>query len=304
MKPDYCLRENQLKKLLSICFIIVLSSSFFSISAFSFEKTYTNTLGMDFVLIPSGSFIMGSPFNEPHRGKSEVQHLVTISKPFYMQTTEVTVKQWHSIMGRRMIAYQKGSDNMPVIRVSWFDCMTFIQRLNKLGQGRYRLPTEAEWEYAARAETTTAYSWGNTIDCKMAMYGNNSLKYNVCQHYIKSIGLQLDQPAPVKSYQPNLWGLYDMHGNVWEWCMDWFGDYEKNPVTDPKGPDSGTARIRRGGSWFKYGYYCRSANRTFGHPATRYRTTGFRLVREIPNTRRPGIKPPVSDLLEILRNQH
>ncbi|HAY40327.1 MAG TPA: formylglycine-generating enzyme family protein, partial [Desulfobacteraceae bacterium] len=83
-----------------------------------------------------------------------------------------------------------------------------------------------EWEYAARAETSTAYSWGDTIDCEKAMYGNNSLKCDVCQRYIRSIGLQIDQPAPVKSYKPNPWGLYDMHGNVWEWCMDWYGDYK------------------------------------------------------------------------------
>ena len=272
----------QLKKLFTICFVIVFGSIFFLISAFSFEKTYTNTLGMEFVLIPSGTFTMGSPPSEPYRGTSEVQHQVSISKPFYMQTTEVTVKQWHSIMGRRMTVFQKVSDNIPVTRVSWFDCMKFIQQLNKLGKEKYRLPTEAEWEYSVRAGTTTAYNWGDTIDCKKAMYGNNSLKYNVCQRYIKSIGLRIDQPAPVKTYSPNPWGLYDMHGNVWEWCMDWFGDYEKNSVTDPKGPVSGTARVRRGGSWFKYSYSCRSANRSFGHPATRYRTTGFRLVREIP----------------------
>ena len=271
-----------MKKLFTICFVIVFGSIFFPISAFSFEKTYTNTFGMEFVLIPSGTFTMGSPPSEPYRGTSEVQHQVSISKPFYMQTTEVTVKQWHSIMGRRMTVFQKVSDNIPVTRVSWFDCMKFIQQLNKLGKEKYRLPTEAEWEYSVRAGTTTAYNWGDTIDCKKAMYGNNSLKYNVCQGYIKSIGLPIDQPAPVKTYNPNSWGLYDMHGNVWEWCMDWFGDYEKNPVIDPKGPVSGTERVRRGGSWFKYGYSCRSANRSFGHPATRYRTTGFRLVREIP----------------------
>jgi formylglycine-generating enzyme required for sulfatase activity len=199
-----------------------------------------------------------------------------------MQATEVTVKQWHSIMGQRLMVSQKGADNMPVTRISWFDCIKFIKRLNKLGQGTYRLPTEAEWEYAARAGTSTAYSWGDTIDCEKAMYGNNHLKNNECQLYIRSIGLQTDQPAPVKTYTPNSWGLYDMHGNVWEWCMDWYGDYGIKPVIEPKGPAAGNMRIRRGGSWFKYGHSCRSANRSFGHPATRYQTTGLRLVREIP----------------------
>jgi len=271
--------KNSLRMFLG--FIIVLCVVFFSVSISGFEKTYTNTLGMEFVLIPSGTFTMGSSPNEPYRGSSEVRHKVTISKPFYMQATEVTVKQWHSIMGRRMMVSQKGADNMPVVRVSWFDCMKFIKRLNRLGQGKYRLPTEAEWEYAARAGTSTAYSWGDTIDCEKAMYGNNSLKYDLCQLYIRSIGLQIDHPAPVKTYIPNPWGLYDVHGNVWEWCMDWYGDYKKNPAIDPNGPESGTMRIRRGGSWFKYGQSCRSSNRSFGHPATRYRTTGFRLVREI-----------------------
>jgi len=224
---------------------------------------------------------MGSPPDEPYRGSSEVQHRVSISRPFYMQTAEVTLKQWRSLMGKRLLVRRKGSDNMPVTQVSWFDCMEFIKRLNQMGEGKYRLPTEAEWEYAARAGTTSPFSWGDTIDCDKAMYGNNSIKHNVCQLYIKSLELQIDAPAPVKSYQPNPWGLYDMHGNVWEWCMDWFGDYKKNPVTDPKGPDSGTMRIRRGGSWFKHGHSCRSANRSFGHPATRYRTTGFRLVRDV-----------------------
>lgn len=266
---------------LCICFIMVLTSFYFSAPAVAFDKTFTNSLGMEFVLIPAGSFTMGSPPNEAHRGRSEVQHRVTIRKPFYMQTTEVTLKQWQSIMKRRFFSPRKGSDNMPVTEVSWFDCMEFIKRLNRLDEGKYRLPTEAEWEYAARAGTTTAYSWGNTIDCDKAMYGNNTLKCDVCCLFIKSIGLETDRPAPAKTYKPNPWGLYDMHGNVWEWCMDWYGDYGKNSVTDPKGPDSGTMRVRRGGSWFKFGHFCRSANRTFGHPATRYQTTGFRLVRDV-----------------------
>ena len=264
-----------------ICLSLVLSSIFFSASVFAFEKTFTNSLGMEFILIPSGTFTMGSPPDEPYRGSSEVQHRVSISRPFYIQTAEVTLKQWRSLMGKRLLGRRKGSDNMPVTQVSWFDCMKFIKRLNRLGEGKYRLPTEAEWEYAARAGTTSPFSWGDSIDCEKAMYGNNSLKHDVCQLYIKSLELQIDGPAPVKSYQPNPWGLYDMHGNVWEWCMDWFGDYKKNPATDPKGPVSGTERIRRGGSWFKHGYSCRSANRSFGHQATRYRTTGFRLVRDV-----------------------
>ena len=264
-----------------ICLSLILSSIFFSASVFAFEKTFTNSLGMEFILIPSGAFTMGSPPDEPYRGSSEVQHRVSISRPFYIQTTEVTLKQWRSLMGKRLLVRRKGSDNMPVTQVSWFDCMEFIKRLNRLGEGKYRLPTEAEWEYAARAGTTSPFSWGDTIDCDKAMYGNNSLKHNVCQLFIKSLELPIDAPAPVKSYRPNPWGLYDMHGNVWEWCVDWFGDYQKNPVTDPKGPDSGTMKIRRGGSWFKHGYSCRSANRSFGHQATRYRTTGFRLVRDV-----------------------
>ena len=265
-----------------VCLLLVLSSILFSGSAFAFEKTVTNSLGMEFTLIPSGTFTMGSPRGEPYRGSSEVQHRVSITRPFYMQTTEVTLKQWQSLMGRRLLARQKGSDNMPVTQVSWFDCLKFLKCLNRLGEGKYRLPTEAEWEYAARAGTQSAFFWGDAIDCEKAMYGNNSLKHNVCQLYVQSIGVGIDQPAPVKTYRPNLWGLYDMHGNVWEWCMDWYGDLGKNPVTDPNGPESGTMRIRRGGSWFKHGHACRSANRSFGHPATRYSTTGFRLVRDVP----------------------
>ena len=258
-----------------ICIVFLLSSIFFSVSVFAFEKTFTNSLGMEFVLIPSGTFMMGSPPGEPDRDLSEVRHRITISKPFYMQTTEVTLKQWRSLMKSKLLIFRNASGDMPVTRVSWFDCMEFIKRLNGMGEGKYRLPTEAEWEYAARAGTTTAFSWGDSIDCEKAMYGNNSIKYDVCQLYIESIGLRKDQPAPAKTYRPNPWGLYDMHGNLWEWCQDWFGDYEKNPATDPKGPASGTMRIRRGGSWFKYGYSCRSANATSQKVRVDFIRSGF-----------------------------
>jgi formylglycine-generating enzyme required for sulfatase activity len=195
-----------------------------------------------------------------------------------MQTTEVTLDQWRALMGKRIFGKRKGPGNMPVIEVSWHDCMDFIKKLNSRSEWSYRLPTEAEWEYACRAASSTAYSWGNTIDCEKAMYGNNSRKCSECIDYVQSRGLFIDRPAPVKSYHANAWGLYDMHGNVWEWCHDWYADYTLHSKTDPQGPDSGTMRIRRGGSWFKYGYSCRSANRNSGHPSSRYQTTGFRLI--------------------------
>ena len=223
---------------------------------------------------------MGSPPDEPYRSKSEseVQHPVTISKPFYMQATEVTLKQWWTVMGKRFFGRRKGTADMPVARISWYDCIRFIKKLDARNEGVYRLPTEAEWEYASRAGSTTAYSWGEAIDCSKAMFSNNSKKFGECLDHVRSRGLPVDRPAPVKSYPPNEWGLYDMHGNVWEWCYDWRGDYTKGPVVDPRGPDSGTLRIRRGGSWYGQGYSCRSANRANGHPASRFRTTGFRLV--------------------------
>lgn len=271
---------------LSMLFSLVLTLGvLLALPVFAIEKTFTNSLGMEFVLIPAGSFTMGSPVGEAHRSGDEVLHRVTISKPFYMQTTEVTLRQWRALMGKKLFGRRRGSDNSPVVKVSWHDCMDFIKRLNRLKEGTYRLPTEAEWEYACRAASTTPYSWGKEIDCGRAMYGNNTLKSDQCVDYVKSKGMAVDGPAPVKSYPPNAWGLYDMHGNVWEWCQDRYDPYPKGPAIDPGGPDSGTARVRRGGSWFKHGYFCRSANRTYGHPTSRYRTTGFRVVREVGGAR-------------------
>lgn len=251
------------------------------------DAVFTHSSGMEFVLIPAGNYVMGSPKDEPNRGTSENQHKVTISRPFYMQTTEVTVKQWQQVMGRRLFGGLRGSDNLPMVRVSWHGAMKFIKRLNSRGEGTYRLPTDAEWEYAARAGSTTAYSWGADIDCTRAMYGNNSRRRGPCVGHVRSKGLKPDQPAPVKSYPPNAWGLYDMHGNVWEWCRDRFDPirhrfrlYQKDDLTDPVISGSSGYRVRRGGSWFGHGYSCRSANRTFSHAGSRYKTTGFRLVRD------------------------
>jgi len=245
------------------------------------EKTITNSIGMEFVLITGGTFKMGSPKDEPNRRGNEIEHQVTISKSFYMQTTEVTVKQWRAVMGKRFFFKKKGTDHMPVVKVSWDDSIDFIKKLNALNEGVYRLPTEAEWEYVCRAGTTSAYAWGKSIDCSNAMYGNNTLKMDVCVNDVKSKGLPVDQPAPVKSYSPNAWGLYDMEGNAYEWCQDWYGpSYGRDVVVDPKGPSSGSDRVRRGGSWYGPGARCRCAYRNLSNPANRYQTTGFRLVRE------------------------
>jgi len=242
------------------------------------ENSFRNSLGMEFVLIPPGTFMMGSPSSESYRDGDETRHPVTITRPFYLQTTEVTVGQWRALMGWKLFGRHRG-EGRPVVKVSWHDCMDFVEKLNKLGQGRYRLPTEAEWEYACRARSESAYSWGNGIDCTKAMYGNNSLKSDECIPYVKKQGFPVDGPAPVKSYPPNPWGLYDMHGNVWEWCSDWYGPYPNHAVSDPQGPGSGEVKVRRGGSWFRFGFYCRSANRNYGRPDNRYRTLGFRVVR-------------------------
>jgi formylglycine-generating enzyme required for sulfatase activity len=186
-------------------------------------------------------------------------------------------------MGKRFFGLfkRRGKGNKPIVKVSWFDCVDFIKKLNALNEGVYRLPTEAEWEYACRAGSEKAFSWGTDIDCTKAMYSNNTLKSEQCVDYVKSRGLAADSPAPVKSYPPNDWGLYDMHGNVWEWVQGWYGSYPTNAVVDPQGPETGTERVRRGGSWFKFGRTCRSANRNFAHPATKHSTLGFRVLREV-----------------------
>jgi len=260
---------------------------FFSVTSFAAgqegpgKKRITNSLGMEFVLVKPGTFLMGSPRDETHRDRDEVRHEVTLTRPYYMQATEVTIEQWQSVMGKKFFGRRKGSPDQPVTKVSWYDCMDFIEKLNKKGEGTYRLPTEAEWEYGCRAGTQSAYFWGETMNCGHAMCCNNPLKCEKCIPQVRSMGLPVGEPAPVKSYQPNAWGLYDMHGNVWEWCQDWYGAYETGKTTDPRGPENGDKRVRRGGSWYKYGWYGRSANRNLGHPAIKLDTTGFRVVREV-----------------------
>jgi formylglycine-generating enzyme required for sulfatase activity len=235
------------------------------------KHSFTNKWGMTFVRIPSGSFMMGSPKNEKDRSSDEVQHKVTLTQDYFMQTTEVTQGQWKSLMGSNPSQFKDCGDNCPVEFVSWNDVQTFIKKLNRMDSGHtYRLPTEAEWEYAARAGTTTRFFWGDQADCSRANYGNS-----IISEECKSINP--GKTKIVKSYSPNSWGLYDMHGNVWEWCHDWFGTYPTGSVTNPTGPVKGLLRVFRGGGWVNFAGYCRSAFRLSDGPDFASSNLGFRL---------------------------
>ena len=238
------------------------------------ETTLTNSIGQTFQLIPSGTFTMGCPSSELGRTEFERSHRVTISKSFYMQTTEVTVDQWKSVMGDNPSEMSEcGRGDCPVEMVSWEDAQEFIRRLNaKEGTDLYRLPTEAEWEYAARAGSTKAFSNGEIteLECwpdpnlvQMAWYCSNS-------HY---------STHPVGQKQPNQWGLFDMHGNVRELCQDWFGEQPADTVKDPVGPVSGPGHVIKGGCWHSYAWTCRSSYRYWSEPGERDLFTGVRLVR-------------------------
>jgi formylglycine-generating enzyme required for sulfatase activity len=225
------------------------------------EPTFTNNLGMKFVYIKPGSFMMGSPSSEPGRDDDETLHQVTLTKGFYLQTTEVTQGQWKRVLGSNPSNFKNCGDDCPVEKVSWSDIQEFIAELNRMEGGyKYRLPTEAEWEYAARAGTKGPYAGG--LDA-MAWYKDTS------GGKTHAVGMK----------RPNAWGLYDMHGNVWEWCQDRFGGYPSGSVTDPKGASSGAGRVVRGGSWYDDARRCRSAYRGRDEPGDRYDLLGFRLAR-------------------------
>jgi len=224
-------------------------------------RTFTvNGVSFKMVRIPAGEFMMGSPSNEPDRDKDETQHRVRISRDFWMGQTEVTQGLWKAVMGSNPSKFSNFGDDCPVENVSWYDCQDFIRKLNGLvSGGKFRLPTEAEWEYACRAGTTGPYP--GDLDA-MAWYEKNS-------------GSRTQR---VRQKQPNAWGLYDMHGNVWEWCQDWKGDYPSGSVTDPTGPSSGASRVLRGGCWYYVARYCRSSSRYWLGPSGRDGSLGFRLA--------------------------
>ena len=241
-------------------------------------KEITNSIGMKLVLIPKGKFMMGSPESEV-RIADATQHEVTISKDYYLGVYEVTQAQYEKMMGKNPSRFQgdnlrgdslrRDSTNHPVEQVSWGDAVKFCKKLSDLPEekkaGRvYRLPTEAEWEYACRAGSKSAYSFGES---------SKSLG-DYAWFYENSNG----QTHPVGEKKANAWGLYDMQGNVWEWCSDWYGQYPKGAVSDPVGPREGSFRVIRGGSYFSEAANCRSANHNRHDPSDRFHYYGFRVA--------------------------
>jgi formylglycine-generating enzyme required for sulfatase activity len=253
-------------------------------SSTTLPKVFTNSIGMKLINIPAGRFLMGSPETELERHTDEgPQHLVTICRPFYMGIHPVTQGQYESVTGFNPSAFQQaagaGPDH-PVERVTWYEAVEFCRRLSARFEEReagrcYYLPTEAEWEYACRANTLTSFAFGSTLSSHQANF-NGQISYAGAPS-----GPYRQQTTPAGLFPPNAWGLHDMHGNVWEWCADFYDEayYSRSPECDPLGPRSGECKVLRGGRWNSAGgKYCRSARRGKDFPSATTSYHGFRVV--------------------------
>ena len=226
-----------------------------------------NGVKLDLVLIPAGEFLMGSPDADVAASRDEKpQHRVRITNPFYLGKYLVTQQQWEAVMGGNPSRF-KGPRN-PVEQVSWDDCQVFLEKLNaKAGKepGKFALPTEAQWEYACRAGSGGRYCFGDD-ESRLGDYAWHSMNAG-------------DRTHPVGEKKPNAWGLYDMHGNVWEWCADWYDGryYTTLPSDDPTGPTGGSYRVCRGGCWYYPSWHCRSAYRFTSEPGVKDDALGLRV---------------------------
>lgn len=239
-------------------------------AAVDVPKPIVNSIGMTFLRVNPGEFVMGSPADEVGRDTDETQHKVRITRPFYLGAYQVTQKQYREVMGDNP-SYYKGGDfpaeqrgDLPVDSVSWFQAMEFCKKLGAKEGRTYRLPTEAEREYACRAGSTGPYYGGSKLD-DIGWYLSNSD----------------DMTHPVGMLQPNAWGFYDMQGNLWEWCLDWYGEYPPGDAVDPTGPPTGTMRVLRGGA---IGYdleHARAAFRNSYTPDSQVYHNGFRVVLDV-----------------------
>jgi formylglycine-generating enzyme required for sulfatase activity len=222
--------------------------------------------------IEPGTFWMGSPESEPGRSNNEARHQVTLTKGYWLGDTACTQALWKIVMGSNPSGFQDDVNN-PVEKVSWNDTQEFLKMLNsEIFNLQARLPTEAEWEYACRASNIAPFSFGENITSEQANYcGTNP-------YWTGEKGVYRQKTVPVKSLPANPWGLYEIHGNVWEWCQDWYGNYPQELVTDPTGLELGVGRIIRGGSWYNHGRLVRSAYRAGRNSTNRDKGIGFRLA--------------------------
>jgi formylglycine-generating enzyme required for sulfatase activity len=229
--------------------------------------------GIVFALVPAGTFVMGSPPDEPGHQDEERAHRVRLTKPFYIATTEVTRQQWTRVMAPPPGSAADG--NLPVVNVSWFDVNTFVDKLRAASGRRVRLPTEAEWEYACRAHTATAYATGATLSTDQANYNGRFPLPG------QSAGLDRGALTPAGSFAPNQWGLHDMHGNAWEWTSDAPCDYPAGDAVNPVPNCAAELKVIRGGSWRFNADSARCAVRYTHRPQDRGDSLGFRVVMEV-----------------------